>query len=554
MVGILGAVAFAVDFVAGWSTQWGGAFLAVSLGGIGAALVWWGHRLLREPVAVQEREPLASDPEERRAALEAFDAGEVLERRPALRRMLLAAGAALGLAALFPFRSLGPRPRRTHPWRTGTALVDASGDPIAVDAVPRGSLLTAFPKGHESDPDGPVVVMRVAPDQIHAPPGRADWSPDGLAGVLEDLHPRRLSRRALPVRVAHPAVPLPPVAVRRAARGAPDQRPGCESAPAAAAPHRRRGRTWSPMVSSPGRRDLRAGRTGDGRACEGAAGDGAEGVAGGARSPTAAVGCGNDTTPSTLNPAGSQADRLATLWWILLIMATVVFVVVGAFIAYAALSRRRGNPGGWSDHRFIVVGGVAVPFVILSVVAALTVVDSRDLANAGTGKPVHIEVIGRRWWWEVRYPDTGFVTANEMRVPVGRPIELTVRSDDVIHSFWVPQLAGKTDTIPGQPNHMVFDVSRPGTYFGNCAEFCGIQHTNMAVVVVALTQPDFTRWEADHARPPDAVRLRPPPGRRSSRSSRARDVTPSPAPPPAGRWGRTSPTSASGTRSARARC
>ncbi len=180
VVGILGAAAFAVDFVAGWSTQWGGAFLAVSLGGIGAALVWWGHRLLREPVAVQEREPLASDPEERRAALEAFDTGEVLERRPALRRMLLAAGAALGLAALFPFRSLGPRPRRTHPWRSGTALVDASGDPIAVDAVPRGSLLTAFPKGHESDPDGPVVVMRVAPDQIHAPPGRADWSPDGL--------------------------------------------------------------------------------------------------------------------------------------------------------------------------------------------------------------------------------------------------------------------------------------------------------------------------------------------------------------------------------------
>ncbi len=217
---------------------------------------------------------------------------------------------------------------------------------------------------------------------------------------------------------------------------------------------------------------------------------------------TAAVGCSNDTTPSTLNPAGSQADRLATLWWILLIMATVVFVVVGAFIAYAALSRRRGNPGDWSDHRFIVVGGVAVPFVILSVVAALTVVDSRDLANAGTGKPVHIEVIGRRWWWEVRYTDTGFVTANEMRVPVGRPIELTVRSDDVIHSFWVPQLAGKTDTIPGQPNHMVFDVSRPGTYFGNCAEFCGIQHTNMAVVVVALTQSDFTRWEADHTRPP----------------------------------------------------
>ena len=193
--------------------------------------MWWGHRLLREPVAVQEREPLASDPEERRAALEAFDAGEVLERRPALRRMLLAAGAALGLAALFPFRSLGPRPRRTHPWRTGTALVDASGDPIAVDAVPRGSLLTAFPKGHESDPDGPVVVIRVAPDQIHAPPGRAGLEPRRAPGVLEDLHARRLSRRPLPVRVAHPAVPLPPVAVRRAARGRPISGPAASPLP-----------------------------------------------------------------------------------------------------------------------------------------------------------------------------------------------------------------------------------------------------------------------------------------------------------------------------------
>jgi cytochrome c oxidase subunit 2 len=217
---------------------------------------------------------------------------------------------------------------------------------------------------------------------------------------------------------------------------------------------------------------------------------------------TAAASCGTDRTPSTLDPAGSQADRLSTLWWVLLAMASVVFLVVGGFIVYAAVTRRRGNPGGWADHRFIVVGGVAIPFVILSVVAALTVVDSRALATAGTGAPVHIAVTGHRWWWEVRYRDTGFVTANEMRVPVDRPIELTIRSDDVIHSFWVPQLAGKADSVPGQPNHMVFDVNRPGTYFGNCAEFCGIQHTNMAVVVVALSQRDFARWQSAHRRAP----------------------------------------------------
>jgi ubiquinol-cytochrome c reductase iron-sulfur subunit len=180
VVAMLGAVAFAITFVVGWQNQWGGAFLAVALGGLGAALVWWGHRLLREPTAVQEREPLASDPAERRAALDAFDADQVLERRPALRRMLLLAGAAVGAAAVFPFRSLGPRPHRTHPWHDGVELVDASGDPVHLADLPTGGLLTAFPRGHTSDPDGPVVVVRVDEALIHSSPERRDWSPDGL--------------------------------------------------------------------------------------------------------------------------------------------------------------------------------------------------------------------------------------------------------------------------------------------------------------------------------------------------------------------------------------
>jgi cytochrome c oxidase subunit 2 len=186
------------------------------------------------------------------------------------------------------------------------------------------------------------------------------------------------------------------------------------------------------------------------------------------------------------------------LWWVLLILALIVFAAVGTLIAYGARSGPGRNPGGWSDQRFIVVGGVVVPFVILSVVAVLTVIDAKDLADAGPGKPLQIDVIGHRWWWEVRYPDTGFVSANEIRVPIDQPIHITVRSVDVIHSLWIPQVAGKADAIPGQPNHLVFDVNHVGVYGGECAEFCGVQHTNMDISLVAMTPSRFAAWQDAH--------------------------------------------------------
>jgi cytochrome c oxidase subunit 2 len=209
-------------------------------------------------------------------------------------------------------------------------------------------------------------------------------------------------------------------------------------------------------------------------------------------------GCATHRTPDTLHPVGSVAQRIATLWWVLLILALIVFAAVATLIAYGARSGPGRNPGGWSDQRFIVVGGIVVPFVILSVVAALTVIDAKDLANAGPGKPLQIEVIGHRWWWEVRYPDTGFVSANEIRVPIDQPIHVTVRSVDVIHSLWIPQVAGKADAIPGQPNHLVFDVDHTGVFGGECAEFCGVQHTNMDISLVAMTPTRFAAWQAAH--------------------------------------------------------
>ncbi len=221
------------------------------------------------------------------------------------------------------------------------------------------------------------------------------------------------------------------------------------------------------------------------------------------------AGCAARRAPDTLHPVGSIARRLESLWWILLALALVVFVAVGVLIAYGARSDPSRNPGGWSDQRFITVGGIIIPFVILAVVAGFTIVDARDLSDAGPGRPVDIEVIGHRWWWEVRYPGTGFVSANEIRVPIDRPIHITVTSTDVIHSLWIPQVAGKADAIPGQPNHLIFDVNHTGTFTGECAEFCGIQHTNMDITLVAMSQPSYASWQSTHrSRVGDTAKLK----------------------------------------------
>jgi cytochrome c oxidase subunit 2 len=110
---------------------------------------------------------------------------------------------------------------------------------------------------------------------------------------------------------------------------------------------------------------------------------------------------------------------------------------------------------------------------------------------------VTVEVIGHQFWWEIRYPDSGVVTANEITIPAGEPVRLLLRSADVIHSFWVPQLHGKMDLVPGRENTFWVTADTPGRYRGICAEFCGIQHAKMHKLVVALDRPDFDAWLQD---------------------------------------------------------
>jgi len=212
----------------------------------------------------------------------------------------------------------------------------------------------------------------------------------------------------------------------------------------------------------------------------------------------------DDRAPSSLRTHAPQGDRIAHVFWLMFLLAAAVYVVVGGLIVVAATrGRRRGGarPSRASDERFIWLGGIAVPAVILAVLATVTVGSANVLRDPGHD-PLRVEVIGKRWWWAVRYPREGITTANEIRVPVGRPVEVLLRSDNVIHSFWVPELNGKMDTIPGQTSVHHFTATRAGTYRGECAEFCGLQHANMNFVVLAEPAADFDRWVVQHRNPP----------------------------------------------------
>ena len=204
-----------------------------------------------------------------------------------------------------------------------------------------------------------------------------------------------------------------------------------------------------------------------------------------------------------LDAHGSESRHIAGLWWLMFGLAAGVYVVVGGFIVLAAVRGRRGKPFGSriSPSMFIVVGGLVVPTLILLVLAVVTVTTT-DALRKPSHDALRVEVQGERWWWEVRYPGRQIVTANEVRVPVGQPVEIGLVSDNVIHSFWVPELAGKVDTIPGQRNVLRFTAEKAGTYLGVCAEFCGIQHAHMGFRVIAQSPGGFERWAAAHATPP----------------------------------------------------
>ncbi|HYY75161.1 MAG TPA: cytochrome c oxidase subunit II [Gaiellaceae bacterium] len=213
-------------------------------------------------------------------------------------------------------------------------------------------------------------------------------------------------------------------------------------------------------------------------------------------------------TPSVLDPAGDRAETIEQVWWILFAISAVVFAVV-AFLVLLAVARRSGRPLRGPEARdplwarvLVLVGGVAFPAVVLVGLFALTVDTLPAVSAPAEEGELTVEVEGMQWFWDVRYPEEGIVTANEIHIPVGTPVEVRVTTGDVIHSFWVPQLNRKIDLVPGKVNSIVLEADRPGVYRGQCAEFCGVQHANMAFFVIAEPRDEFEAWAGRMARPP----------------------------------------------------
>ncbi len=180
------------------------------------------------------------------------------------------------------------------------------------------------------------------------------------------------------------------------------------------------------------------------------------------------------------------------------ISAAVFLVVAGLLVASIRRGARdQGADLDRSDARwgepFIVLSGVVVPAIILIGVYLFSLGEMNALREAGSNPAMTIEISARDWWWEARYAN-GAVTANEIHIPTGVPVQLDLTTRDVIHSFWVPRLQVKTDNIPGRHTFMWLQADRPGRYRGFCAEFCGLQHTNMNFWVIAQTPVEFEVW------------------------------------------------------------
>lgn len=209
---------------------------------------------------------------------------------------------------------------------------------------------------------------------------------------------------------------------------------------------------------------------------------------------SALTGC--NEIQSALAPHGDEANRIALLTWILFSGAAGILLVVAGALALAI-----AGPGRWrralGGERAIRLGGVAFPLVTLAALLGYGVSLMRETIASDRPAALRVEVTGEQWWWRVAYTGrdgTPLAEANELRIPVGREIDLFLRSADVIHSFWVPSLGGKLDMIPGRTNTLRLKADRAGIYRGQCAEYCGGPHALMALEVVAMPEHEFEAW------------------------------------------------------------
>jgi cytochrome c oxidase subunit 2 len=212
------------------------------------------------------------------------------------------------------------------------------------------------------------------------------------------------------------------------------------------------------------------------------------------------AGCGG--IQSALAPSGEEADTVLTLFWIVTGLSVAITILVIALTSIAIM-----GPANWrawiGRDGMVIGGGIVFPAVVLNVLLiyglfVLQAGSARTSAAEGPG----VTITGERWWWRVVYTQPGgdeVTSANELHLPVGRPVEVRLKSDNVIHSFWAPQLAGKLDMIPGRTNVLTLKVTKPGISRGQCAEYCSGAHALMAFYVVALPEAEYQAWLAHEA-------------------------------------------------------
>jgi cytochrome c oxidase subunit 2 len=214
--------------------------------------------------------------------------------------------------------------------------------------------------------------------------------------------------------------------------------------------------------------------------------------------------CTRDAPQNFLHPVGPIAKKEDALWRIVFPIAAVIFVLVEGALVFAIFKFRErpgGEPAQFHGNTKLEVILTLIPSLLLAGVGVVTVRSLIDLSHKPTGDVLNVRVIAHQWWWEYRYPDDGVIAANELHIPVGRPVYFTLESQDVIHSFWVPKLGGKQDVVPGRQNHLTLIADRPGEYWGQCAEFCGLSHANMRLRVVAQPADQFAAWVSAQNQP-----------------------------------------------------
>jgi cytochrome c oxidase subunit 2 len=217
---------------------------------------------------------------------------------------------------------------------------------------------------------------------------------------------------------------------------------------------------------------------------------------------------------SPLHPAAPQAGHIEWLYWMIFWIALAVFLLVILSTARAAgrsVVRSKAplpvlkTPEADKRASWVVGGALTITVLTLFIILGVSVVTGKKVEGLTSKNPVTIKVTGHQWWWEVTYPNTQadqtITTANEIHVPVGKPVVVETASTDVIHSFWAPNITGKRDLLPGYSSAFWFQIDTPGVYHGQCAEFCGLQHAHMGFAIIAESEEAFSAWEQQQRRP-----------------------------------------------------